>query len=139
MAAGDDTGLDVKEIEIVLRLFMAEAEEGFGVMEGGLLRMEQQPDDREAVAQVFRAAHSLKGNAAAFGLTALGALAHVVEDVLDDLREGRIAVTPDRITLLLASVDVLRELLAAGTQGPQRLIGPHLELQQRLLSARARQ
>jgi two-component system, chemotaxis family, sensor kinase CheA len=136
VAAGDDTGLDAKEIEIVLRLFMAEADEGFGTMEGGLLRMEQQPDDRDSVAQVFRAAHSLKGNAAAFGLTALGSLAHAVEDVLDDLRERRISATPGRITLLLASVDALRQLLAAGAQAPPQLTGSHAELQRRLVAAR---
>lgn len=136
MATAEDTGLDAKEIEIVLRLFMAEAEEAFGVIEGGLLRMEQQPDDPEAVAQVFRAAHSLKGNASAFGLTALAALAHAVEDVLGDLREGRIATTPDRVTLLLASVDALRQLLARGAEAPQQLEGPHAELRQRLVSAR---
>jgi two-component system, chemotaxis family, sensor kinase CheA len=136
VAAGDDTGLDAKELDIVLRVFMAEAEEGFGIMESGLLRMEQHPDDRDSVAQVFRAAHSLKGNAAAFGLTALGALAHAVEDMLGDLRETRISATPDRITLLLASVDALRQLLAGGTQAPQQLVGPHAEIQRRLIAAR---
>jgi two-component system chemotaxis sensor kinase CheA len=127
LSAAEDSGLDAAEIEAVLRLFVAEAEEGLTIMEGGLLRLEQQPDDTEAVAQVFRAAHSLKGNSATFSLTALGALAHAVEDVLDDVREGRCSVTPRRVTLLLAS----------GTAAPRELEGAHAELLRQLAAVRA--
>jgi two-component system, chemotaxis family, sensor kinase CheA len=136
VSPAEDSGLDAKEMEIVLRVFMAEALEGLDTMEDGLLRMEQRRDDREAVALVFRAAHSLKGNSASFGLTALCALAHAVEDVLGDLREGRITATPGRITLLLASVDALRGLLARGTQAAQQLDGPHAGLRDQLVATR---
>lgn len=136
MSSADNSGLDASEIEAVLRLFVAESEDGFALMQSGLLRMERHPGDREAVAQVFRAAHSLKGNSGAFGLTALGALAHAVEDVLDDLREGRSPVTPERITLLQEGVDALRQLLARGSEAPQELQGPHEELRRRLADSR---
>jgi two-component system chemotaxis sensor kinase CheA len=136
LSAADNSGLDASELEVVLRLFVAESEEGLTLMESGLLRLEQHPGDSETAARVFRAAHTLKGNSGAFGLTALGALAHTVEDVLDDLREGRSPVTPERITLLLEGVDALRQLLARGSEAPQELRGPHAELRRRLAASR---
>jgi two-component system, chemotaxis family, sensor kinase CheA len=136
LSAADNSGLDASEIEAVLRLFVAESEEGLALMEGGLLRIEQHPGDSEAVAEVFRAAHSLKGNSGSFGLTALGALAHAVEDVLDDMREGRSPANPERITLLLESVDAMRQLLARGSDAPLELQGVHAELRQRLAVSR---
>ena len=130
------SGLDPAELEAVRRLFIAEAEEGLGVAESGLLRLEQQPDDPDVIAPVFRAVHTLKGNSGAFGLTAVGALAHALEDALGDLRDRVVAPSPERISLMLAAVDELRGLLAQGSAAPRELSGPHEDLRRRLASSR---
>jgi two-component system chemotaxis sensor kinase CheA len=135
-AVTDNSGLDPVELEAARRLFIAEAEEGLAVVESGLLGLEQRPDDAEVIASVFRAVHTLKGNSGAFGLTAVGALAHALEDVLGDFRKGASAPTSQRISLLLAGVDALRDLLAEGSAAPRELSGPIEDLRIRLAALR---
>ncbi len=108
------------EMQELLQVFLAESEEGLVVMETGLMALEAQPDDAEALSHVFRAAHTLKGNASTLGLNTLTSFAHVLEDVLDRLRSGRTTLTRQRTTLLLQSVDVLRRLLSDAAAGVDR-------------------
>jgi two-component system chemotaxis sensor kinase CheA len=114
--AGHDgeTGLSDGDVDkdAVHRLFLEEAQEGLVAMEQALLGLENSPGDREAVKTVFRVAHTLKGNAQSLGLTDLVEVTHHLEDVLDRMRSGHIPPSRDVIDLLLASVDVLRGLLA---------------------------
>ena len=95
----------------LIETFLAESEEGLSVMEEALTVLEREPEDEESLAEIFRAAHTLKGNAVSFGFTAVSELAHVVEDLLDRLREKSLGVTEELITLLLRSVDVFREMV----------------------------
>jgi two-component system chemotaxis sensor kinase CheA len=73
--------------EAVLQLFLVETEEGLQAMEHSLVSLEAHPEDDEALATLFRAVHTLKGNAAALGFTSLAEFAHGMEDVLDPLRK----------------------------------------------------
>jgi two-component system chemotaxis sensor kinase CheA len=114
VAEPPDVGLDADQIELLRRVFMAEAEEGLAIMESSLLRLEQKRDDSEALALVFRTAHSLKGNSASFDLGGVRDVAHTLEDVLGDIRAGKLAASSDLITLLLSGVDTLRRLLSEG-------------------------
>jgi len=111
------------DMQAVFQVFLAESEEGLVAMESGLMALEARPDDNETLFHVFRAAHTLKGNAAALGLNALASFAHTMEDVLDRLRSGDVVLNPDRTTLLLQSVDALRHLLSEAAGGADQL-GP---------------
>lgn len=100
------------ELNELLDLFIAEANEGLQTMEKAVLRLENAPDDPELLPTLFRAAHTLKGNSASLGFADLTGFTHGLEDVLDKLRSGELTPAPHITTLLLESVDALREMLA---------------------------
>ena len=58
----------------LIETFLAESEEGLSVMEEALTVLEREPEDEESLAEIFRAAHTLKGNALSFGFTAVSEL-----------------------------------------------------------------
>ena len=95
----------------LIETFLAESEENCAAMEEGLLALEARPDDPELLHTIFRAAHTVKGNAASFGLAATAELAHNVEDLLDRLREGTLLPERALVTLLLEAADTLRRTL----------------------------
>lgn len=98
--------------------FMDEALDTLRQLEQGLLRMEQDTDDREAVHEAFRAAHTLKGAAGMFGLDALVRQAHALEGTLDALRDGSQVLTEPTMADLLHGGDALAVLVAALQQPP---------------------
>jgi two-component system chemotaxis sensor kinase CheA len=97
--------------------FFEESRENLAAMESGLLALESGSADGETIHVVFRAAHSIKGGAATFGFTAITDLTHLLETLLDEARSGKRTLDSDAIGALLASVDVLRGLLAAAEHG----------------------
>jgi two-component system chemotaxis sensor kinase CheA len=104
-------GLDSIQKQL-LSTFFEEATEALTRIESGLLELDTHVGDpHELINDVFRAAHSIKGGAATFGLTTVAELAHVAETLLDRLRSGRCTMSPEVSTVLLESVDVLRHLL----------------------------
>lgn len=105
----------------LLELFFSEAAELTEAMVSGLLDLERRPDDENRLHSVFRAAHTMKGNAATVGLERLVTFAHTQENTLDLVRQGRLRLTGSIISTLLQSVDVLQELLdAAVSETPPR-------------------
>ncbi|MBI3608240.1 MAG: chemotaxis protein CheA [Nitrospirae bacterium] len=93
--------------------FFEESAEHLSTMEEGLLQLEQRPTDLDLLNRIFRAAHSIKGNAGMFSFTDLSGFTHHVETVLDALRNGRIGVTKPVIDLLLDARDTMKTLLGA--------------------------
>lgn len=93
--------------------FFEESFEGLDVMESGLLGLDVGAADTETINTIFRAAHSIKGGSGTFGFTAVADFTHVMETLLDEMRDGTRMVTKESIDLLLKSVDVLREMLTA--------------------------
>lgn len=98
-------------------LFLVECDEHVEALNEGLAALRQGPGDADALGRVFRAVHSVKGGAAAFGLGGLADFAHGVESTLDDLRCGRTALTPDGLARLLADSDRLADLITAARAG----------------------
>jgi two-component system chemotaxis sensor kinase CheA len=92
-------------------VFVRESEEQITELNNALLRLESDPDDREAMDAIFRTAHTLKGNAGAMGFSGISGLAHAIEDLLDEIRNGRIAVDPDVMDLVFAGVDEIEASL----------------------------
>lgn len=95
----------------VLNTFVAEAGELLVDMEDALLRLEAGPENKELVHAMFRAAHTIKGSAGLFGLDAIVSFTHVVESVLDKLRNGELSVTNELVAALLPCRDHIKKLL----------------------------
>ena len=99
------------------QVFFEESFEGLEVMESGLLSMDPGSADPEEINAIFRAAHSIKGGSGTFGFSDIAGFTHVMETLLDEMRDGRRPVTSENVDLLLRSVDVLREMLSATSEG----------------------
>ena len=97
--------------------FFVEAVEHLDAMEAALLQLDGAHDDRELLNTIFRAAHTIKGGSGTFGMQPIAHFTHVVENLLDRLREGGLAVTEHLIELLFSSLDVMQGLLAAERNG----------------------
>jgi two-component system chemotaxis sensor kinase CheA len=97
--------------------FFQECEDLLEAMAGGLRAIEEQAGDPETVNSVFRAVHSIKGGAGAFGLEALVQFAHGFETTLDLLRSGRVAPEPGLNRVLMHAGDHLCDLVAAAREG----------------------
>ena len=97
--------------------FISEAEEQIASIEQLLLQLEDAPADRELLDALFRCAHTVKGSAGIFGLDAVVRFTHHVETLLDRLREGELALTPELSTLLLQCNDQIRQLVAQASSG----------------------
>src|SRR5271169_4179144 len=107
--------------DAVLASFLVESEEGLDVMEQALVQMESNPSDPELLPNIFRVAHSLKGNATSLSLSELAGFAHVVEDLLDVFREQQALPSADLISLLLKAVDELRAMVSTSKSGSPEL------------------
>ena len=88
-----------------LDAFIRESEEEITKLNNSLLDLESDPNDREAMDQIFRTAHTLKGNFGAMGFEEASNLAHAMEDLLDEMRQGEMEVTPEVMDLIFAGVD----------------------------------
>lgn len=101
--------MDLSEFHDV---FFEECFEGLDVMESGLLDLDKGTDIEE-INTIFRAAHSIKGGGASFGFMEVSDFTHIMETLLDEMRDGRREVTRDGVDLLLKSVDILRGMVNA--------------------------
>ena len=91
-------------------LFLAEIDEMLQRFEEALVDLESTPDNEELLQEIFRSAHTIKGNSSTIGHTRMAALTHAMETRLDDVRKGVAPVTPELIEALLKAVDVLKLL-----------------------------
>src|SRR5882757_5098018 len=91
--------------------FFDECAEAMQLMEVGLTEAREGTGTDDTINGVFRAVHSVKGGAGIFGFEDLVNFAHVFETVLDALRAGKLAVTPEVIDILLPAGDVLSDLV----------------------------
>ncbi|HEY9199533.1 MAG TPA: chemotaxis protein CheA [Gammaproteobacteria bacterium] len=106
--------IDIRQFH---QVFFEESLEGLERMEAALLDLSRGSGDGELIHAIFRAAHSIKGGSGTFGFQAIAAFTHVMETLLDEMRDGSRAITADALNVLLESVDVLKELLVVAQQG----------------------
>ena len=95
------------------QVFFEECFEGLEAMESGLLSLDIGDIDSEVINTIFRAAHSIKGGSGTFGFTVVAGYTHIMETLLDEMRDGRRQVTKPAVDVLLGSVDCLREMLTS--------------------------
>ncbi len=101
------------DISQFYQVFFEEAQEHLNSMESLLVELDIGNPDAEQLNAIFRAAHSIKGSAGTFGFTDLAEVTHVLENLLDRIRKGELALRPEMIDAFLDAGDVLKELLAA--------------------------
>jgi len=106
--------MDMNEIK---EIFFQECEEQLAELESGLLRLNDGDRDPETVNAVFRAVHSIKGGAGAFGLDDLVSFAHVFETTLDCVRSNKLEPNQEVLKVMLKSADVLADLTNVARDG----------------------
>ncbi len=92
-------------------VYIQESREQLAAMEAGLLRLEQEPDDNDNINGIFRAAHTIKGGAGVVECNFIVSFTHLVENLLDSLRNGDFAVTGEIATILLECCDHMGSLI----------------------------
>lgn len=107
-----DSDSDEAFIAAAMPSFINEAQEQIDAIEQLLLELEDDPSNRELLDSLFRCAHTVKGSAGIFGLGRVVEFTHHVETLLDRMRDGDIALTPEISTLLLQCNDQIKWLVA---------------------------
>ena len=116
------------DFDAILRTFIAESEEHLVRIEESLIGLESDPDEQKFLEVIFRGAHTIKGNAASLGFTKVSEFAHAFEELLQRLRNRVVPVSKERITLLLRSVDALRQMLPEAIAGAEEIRSEHQAL-----------
>jgi two-component system, chemotaxis family, sensor kinase CheA len=96
----------------LLRDFLTETHESLDTVDVELVRFEQEPDNAQILANIFRLVHTIKGTCGFLGLPRLAALAHSAESLMGKFRDG-MPVTQSAVTLILSTIDRIKEILDA--------------------------
>ncbi len=107
----------MEDLEQFKKIFFQECEELLGGLETQLMALQGGDSDEELLHEAFRAIHSIKGGAGAFGFTRLIAFAHVLETTLDLMRSGKIALNEELFSITLRAGDILADLVQAAQSG----------------------
>lgn len=102
--------------------FREESLEQLNALEISLLQLEDDPQNADEIASVFRSMHTIKGSAAMFGFDHISEFAHEVETVLDDLRSGKLHATSSLVSLTLEARDHIRALLGEDGEPSDELL-----------------
>jgi two-component system, chemotaxis family, sensor kinase CheA len=95
----------------LLTEFLTETSENLETVDTELVRLERDPNDKPVLDNIFRLVHTIKGTCGFLGLPRLEAVAHSAENMLGEFRDGRITVTPYRVTLILQALDCIKDIL----------------------------
>src|SRR5580693_9640134 len=95
----------------IVQDFLVESYENLDRLDRDLVGLEKNPKDREALAGVFRTIHTIKGTCGFLGFNKLEKVAHVGENLLTRLRDGKLTLNPEITTALLGMVDAVRLML----------------------------
>ncbi|MEQ9608285.1 MAG: chemotaxis protein CheA, partial [Kiloniellaceae bacterium] len=95
----------------LLSEFLTETNESLAELDVELVQLEQNPNDKELLGNIFRLMHTIKGTCGFLGLPRLESVAHAGENVLGKVRDGELVVTPVAVTLILECLDSIRALL----------------------------
>lgn len=98
-------------IDDIVKEFLAESWENLGQLDSEIVQLEKRPTDTDLIASIFRTIHTIKGTCGFLGLPKLEGVAHSAENVLGQMRNRALPVTPDAISLVLEAVDRIKLLL----------------------------
>ncbi|MEW9667655.1 chemotaxis protein CheA [Ammoniphilus sp. 3BR4] len=105
------------DMEQYLDMFIEESKEHLQAINENLLRLEDQPDSTGIVNDIFRSAHTIKGMSATMGFEDMANLTHEMENVLDQVRNGKLTVQAGTMDILFRCVDILESILLSISQG----------------------
>lgn len=91
--------------------FLIETGEGLAELDNDLILLESDPGDIQRLSNIFRTVHTIKGTCGFIGLPRLERVAHAAENLLGRFRDGELLVTPNRVTLILDSLDQIKAIL----------------------------
>jgi len=115
--------------------FLAETQESLEVVDAELVKFEQQPEDDATLNNIFRLVHTIKGTCGFLGLPRLEALAHAGETLLGKYRDKALIATPDTVSLILESIDKIKEILDYLTETQSEPEGGDEEIISKLVAA----
>ena len=108
-------------LDDIVEEFLVESHENLDQLDSDLVALEQDPNSRERLSSIFRTIHTIKGTSGFLAFNRLEEVTHVGENMLSRLRDGELALTPARTSVLLQMVDTVRSLLtsieASGGEG----------------------
>jgi two-component system chemotaxis sensor kinase CheA len=111
----------------LLAEFLTETNESLDVVDVELVRFEQEPNNTKILGNIFRLVHTIKGTCGFLGLPRLEALSHAAETLMGKFRDG-MPVTADAVTLVLSTIDRLKDVLAGLEQNQQEPDGSDADL-----------
>lgn len=91
--------------------FLTETNESLEELDLDLVNLEQNPNDQALLSKIFRLVHTIKGTCGFLGLPRLEKVAHHAENVLGRFRDGDLKVTPEYVTLIFESIDVIKGIV----------------------------
>src|SRR6201991_2077470 len=94
----------------LMREFLTETSESLDTVDNQLVKFEQEPNNAKILDNIFRLVHTIKGTCGFLGLPRLEALAHAGETLMGKFRDG-MPVTAEAVTLILSSIDRIKEIL----------------------------
>ena len=112
----------------LLSEFLTETAENLSVLDLEVVKLEQNPNDPGLLSNIFRLVHTIKGTCGFLGLPRLEAVAHASENVLGKFRDGVLEVTPEAVTLVLASLDTIKRIMATLEETEQEPPGDDSDL-----------
>ena len=116
----------------IIQDFLVESAENLDRLDRDLVGLEKNPDDKNALAGIFRTIHTIKGTCGFLGFNKLEKVAHVGENLLTRLRDGQLTLTPEITTALLNMVDAVRQMLKEIQSSGQDGQEDYPELRERL-------
>lgn len=111
------------EMERFKGTYITECFELLEDMEEKLMGLDQGNPNLEEVNAIFRCAHSIKGGSGAFGFSRITGFTHILEELLDAMREGKLLPTREVTDALLLSVDIVRQMVVAAQSGHEAEAG----------------
>ncbi|UCG77503.1 MAG: response regulator [Nitrospirota bacterium] len=103
--------------ESLIEFFIAEAEDHINLLEKGILNLESNPSDRSMIEDMFRSAHTLKGSAALVKLGQISKIAHLMEDIFEEIKDGKKKTTSGLATWMFRGLDAIKRLIKSVRAG----------------------
>ena len=112
-------GFDNDEMKEIVQDFLQEATEMLEGLDNFFVQLENNPEDKTLLNEIFRTAHSIKGSAGFIGLNRIVEVAHHAENVLNQLRSGNMRAEPAVVDIILEAMDALKVLVNEVKTGEQ--------------------
>jgi two-component system, chemotaxis family, sensor kinase CheA len=96
----------------LLAEFITETKESLDALDVDIVKLEQDPNDKNLLSSIFRVMHTIKGTCGFLGLDLLASLAHSAENVLGSIRDDKTSPTPEVISVILIAIDRIKDIVA---------------------------